>query len=451
MSKRNILLVLLAVALPVGGYLAYRYWQISRGQEDLSGPTGSIPAGAETLEPISKGPADWPCWRGSRYDGKSVTTGIRTDWSGGLRKLWEIRYLCQGKRAATWSAPVVQGNRLVVPGRDAKNDLLFCLDPADGKLLWHRSYPAKADTQHGPGSRATPAIDEDRVYTFGRSGHLTCWRLFDGQQLWQQDVRKAGGEMPTWGYASSPLVHGDHVIVQAGGSALTIAYDKMTGREAWRAMEGDAGYAAPVPVRVGDVTVLLIFHGNGLAGLNAGDGRTLWDAPWRTTYDVNATTPVFAGTRVFITSDYDYGGELLQLSESGYEVLWRNEAIASHHSDPFILGEYIYGYSGKSDQNRGDFKCLALDTGAEQWSTGEIGWGTTVYVDGHLICLDIKGNLFLIEPDPTGLKIVTKFPKAIPYVHDSNKGHAWTIPVIANGKLYLRYRQALICYDLVNE
>jgi len=451
MNKRNILLALLVVVLAGGGYLAYHYWRVYRGEEDLSGPTDPIAAQVpdEEREPITRGSTDWPCWRGSRYDGKSDATGIRKDWSGGLRKLWEVRYLCQGNVAATWSAPVIQGNRLVVPGRDADNDLLFCLDPADGKLWWYRSYPAKAKPEHGPGPRATPAINDERIYTFGRSGHLTCWQLSDGEQLWQRDVRDDGGEVPTWGYASSPLVYGGKVIVQAGGGALAIAYDKITGEEAWRAMEGPAGYAAPVPMAVGDSTVLLIFHGEGLAALNPADGTKLWNAPWPTRHDVNAATPVVVGAKVFITSDYGAGGELLAVSESDYEVLWKNKAIASHHSDAAIVGDYLYGYSGHSDQNRGHFKCLALDTGEEQWSTGELGWGTTVQVDGHLICLDIKGNLFLVKPDPGELRIVTRFPKAIPKV--SAKGHTWTIPVIANGKLYLRYRQRLICYDLMKE
>ena len=107
----------------------------------------------------------------------------------------------------------------------------------------------------------------------------------------------------------------------------------------------------------------------------------------------------------------------------------------------------VYGYSGKSNQNKGHLVCIKLADGAEQWRTREVGHGAMVQVDGHLMCLGGKGDLFLIKPDPSGFKKVTEFPNALPNVGN----HAWTRPVIANGKLYLRYRQALICYDLVNE
>ncbi len=133
------------------------------------------------------------------------------------------------------------------------------------------------------------------------------------------------------------------------------------------------------------------------------------------------------------------------MTESAAEVIWQSKVIASHHSDPIIIDGFMYGYSGQSNQNKGYFKCVELETGEEKWSTGEIGWGTTVHVDGHLLCMDIKGNLFLVDPDPNEFRKVTEFRGAIADV----KHTAWTIPVVANGRLYLRYMQRLICYNLV--
>jgi len=153
------------------------------------------------------------------------------------------------------------------------------------------------------------------------------------------------------------------------------------------------------------------------------------------------------GKTVFITSDYGKGCAAVNVASDSATRTWANKAIQSHHSDPAIIDGYVYGYSGKSDQNRGDLVCLKLADGSQQWETREVGHGTMVQVDGHLICLDNAGDLFLIKPDPSGFKKVTEFPKAMPNVGD----HAWTRPVIANGKLYLRYRQTLICYDLINE
>jgi len=450
MKKTNIVIGLsIAAVLVVAGLLiGMKAWLAIQGVEKLSGPQEGIPKPGQNPEPLQAGEADWPCWRGPNSDGSSPVVGIRTDWSGGLKKLWEINFLCQGARTPTWSAPVVRGNRLVVPGRDETNDLIFCLDPQTGNLIWAQSYLALIlRASHGPGSRATPYIDGDRVYTFGRNGDVACWQLSDGTRIWKSNVEEAGGEAPRWGHSSSPFVYEDKVFVQGGGGALVVAYDKMTGRLAWKSMEGNAGYAAITPLRMGDATSLLVFHGTGLACLDPANGKVLWSVPWQTDYDVNATTPVVAGRTILITSGYRTGCQTLRLENGSAEELWRSEVIASHHSDPAIIDGFIYGYSGQSSQNTGRFKCVQLDNGAEKWSTNEIGWGTLVHVDGHLICMDIKGNLFLVEPDPNEFKKVTELRAALGDVTHP----AWTVPTVANGRLYLRYMQRLICYDLISE
>jgi len=441
-----VVLVVLALAT-IGGWRYYQY--LAHGVEDTGGVTEGIPEPAAEPGPVTTGANDWPCWGGPRHDNRSDVTGIRTDWSGGLKKLWEVHYLCQGTKASTWSAPVVVGNRLVVPGRNEDSDMVFCLNPVTGRLLWVQSYPADTTAEHGPGARATPHIDGDRVYTFGRGGDLACWTLRDGKMLWRRNVHDDGGESPRWGLASSPLVHGDHVIVQGGGSATAVAYDKMTGKVAWTWAgpdDGEAGYAAVRLMPAGEGTQLLVFHATGLAGLNPVGGNRIWNVEWSTMYGVNAATPVVAGDTVFITSDYREGCAAVRVSADGARTLWKNKAIQSHHSDAAVIDGYVYGYSGKSDQNKGDLVCLRLSDGTEQWRTREAGHGTLVEVAGHLLCLDAKGNLFLVKPDPEAFRKVAEMPGAVPEVGR----YAWTRPVIANGRLYLRYRQALICYDLTN-
>ena len=446
MKRRRLVILLASVVLLAAGLTVFYVARVAiYGKQELSGPQAAVPTQPGALAPIGRGDADWPCWRGPNLDGRSAVTGIREDWTGGLQKLWEVDFLCQGKDSVTWSAPVVQGNSLVVPGRDEKNDLVFCLDPENGELIWLGSYEADARTSRGPGARATPFIDDDRVYTFGRDGDLACWDLKAGNLIWRRNVKDAGGKEPTWGHSSSPLVHKDKAFVQGGGKALVLAYDKMSGDIAWKSMEGNAGYAAPTLVDAGEEAKLLVFHGKGLACLDPDDGKELWSVPWTTNYDVNATTPVTAGTTVFITSGYSRGCQALEMMDTEAAVLWRNKAISSQHSDPFIIDGFIYSYSGQSNQNKGYFKCVELKTGEEKWSTGEIGWGTMIHIDGHLLCMDIAGNLFLVRPDPSGFRKVTQFRGALGSV-----GHpAWTIPIVANGKLYLRYMQRLVCYNLM--
>ena len=429
--------------------IASVYWStitILIGTEELSSTTEPIPEiTSMEQEPPVTGDADWISWQGADGDNRSKVEGIIKDWSGGLNKLWEVNYLCQGNSSASWSAPVIRGNRLIVCGRDPENDLVFCLDTGNGSLLWRSSYSAEAKTSHGSGTRATPYIDDDRVYTYGRSGDLVCWNILDGEELWRTNVSSAGGEAPQWGFASSPLVLGDIVIVQAGGSARTAAYNKMTGKIMWKSGNGLAGYAAITEMDIDGKSVVLSFHGKGLAAIDPENGDELWNVPWETPYDVNATTPIIIGDKVFITSNSDYGGTLLKAGLTEAIPLWQKETMASHHSDSFFIDGFLYGYSGNSYQNRGSFKCVDPENGTEIWSTNDMGWGTCVFADDHLLCMDIKGNLFLMKPDPDKYVKISETRNALGDV----EGPVWTKPVLANGQMYLRFKHRLVCYKIV--
>ena len=440
----KIALVIVSIVLVAGAYFGYQVYKTISGSEPLSGKQDNIPQAVASIPQVTSGDADWTNWRGANFEGKSATKGIQTDWSKGLKKRWHVNYLCQDNATASWAAPVVQGNRLIVPGRDEKNDLIFCINADSGDLIWLGSYEAEAATSHGPGSRATPFINEDKVYTFGRSGDLVCWQLEDGKLLWRKNVKDEGGAEPTWGFSTTPLVLDNMVIVQGGGAALVIAYDKLTGDLLWKSMDGEAGYAAGITMNIGNEVKLLIYHGTGLSCLNPTDGKHLWTVPWLTDYNVNATTPIVFNDIIFHTSGYKMGCEALRVTENGYSVLWKNNLMEAQHSDPILIDGYIYGYSGESSRNNGQFKCIELLSGKEMWSTKEIGQGTTTFVDGHLICLDIKGNLFLVKPDPSGFNKAGEIKSAVEDV----KHPAWTVPVVANGKLYIRYLQQLLCYQL---
>jgi outer membrane protein assembly factor BamB len=441
--------ILGVIILAIATFVIWNWtmFTIVSGTEGIEGDLSTIPSPPDVItDSLQLGSNDWVSWYGPEGDRISTEKGIRTDWSEGLTKLWEVDYLCQGTGSSSWSSPVIQGNRLVVCGRDTENDLVFCLNPDDGSLIWHQSYPAKAKTNHGSGPRATPFIDADKVYTFGRSGDLACFNLFDGQLLWRKNVMDEGGEEPMWGHSSSPLVIGNLVVVQGGGSCRTIAYDKNTGNVIWKSGNGIGGYAAIKQMQLDEVKGLLAFHGTGLAALTS-EGKELWNIDWPTDYDVNATTPVTINDQVFITSGYGTGGMLLKVNSASADSLWRTADLSSIHSDPYIIDGYIYGYSGDSYQNKGAFKCIDLKDGKEKWSTNDVGWGTCTLVEGYLLCCDIKGNIFLVKPGPDEFELVTSLSSAIGDI----KGPVWSTPVVANGKLYLRFKQKLICYDIIGE
>ena len=264
--------------------------------------------------------------------------------------------------------------------------------------------------------------------------------------VWHKNVMDEGGEEPSWGHSSSPLVLGNLVFVQGGGRCRTIAFRKNSGQVVWKSGQGLPGYAPIKPMYFAGDTVLLAFHGKGLAALEMDKGSELWNIPWETSYNVNATTPLVIGDRVFITSGYGTGSLMLKVVRQKSEILWRTEEHASIHSDPYFIDGYFYGYSGDSFQNKGAFKCIDAQNGKEKWSTDEMGWGTCTWVDGNLLTCDIKGNIFLMKPDPGRFIKVTELPSALGDIREP----VWTSPLVSNGKLYLRFKQKLVCYDILN-
>jgi outer membrane protein assembly factor BamB len=443
--KKKIVKIIVIVAglaiLIVAGMGIYIY-NFTQKSEKISGKQESIPLKTINVDLVTRGSSDRSSWQGENFDKKSSFKGIRKDWSKGLKKVWEVNFLCQGNQSATWSAPVVRGNALVVPGRDDRDDLVFCLNAQTGDLFWKGSYEAKTNDNHGPGARATPVIDSNRVYTYGRGGDLVCWNLQDGKEFWHKKAADIGGTEPGWGYSSSPLVIGNKVIIQVGGKILAAAFDKYAGEVIWTSGSGPGGYA-PLNVLVADSS-LLFLSGESVSGLNRETGVVNWSVPWLVEYNMTAVTPLAEGNIAFITSGYKKGSMAVKIENNKPVVLWQSKDIEGQQTDPVILNGYVYGYSGNSSSNRGNLVCLRLSDGKMMWKTSEAGMGTLAYADGYLVCLDIRGNLYLIEANPDKFVKAGDFKKAIPNV----KHPAWTAPVIANGKLYLRYLQSIVCYDI---
>lgn len=446
-TNRRRLLLLATTALVLGAVYATRTVnRLANGQDDTAAFHEEIPqASAPGTVSLDDQSGEWPCWRGPSRDGKSPETGITTDWTNGLPLLWQIGFLAQGANAYSHAAPVVSGGRLIVMGRDPDHDIAFCLSTQDGSLLWSHLLANQAKGNFGRGARATPCIHDGKVYTFGRSGTLACLDLETGDLVWRLEVSTYHGEAPSWGHASSPLVANGLVYIQGGGDCRALAVDAQTGKLVWKSGTGTAGYAAPSLLTSPDGPgSVLMFHAGGLTAHHPTDGSEQWFAPWTTSYDVNATTPIITKHGIVISSGYGTGGQLIKPDGSAAPV-WTSKTYTAHHTDPIVIGDTLYGYSGRSDRNKGDLVCIDLPTGQEHWRTKDVGFGTLTYIDGYLICLDIKGNLFLVRPTAKTFNLTSSFPGAIPKA----KQPCWTVPVIANGRLFLRYRQQLLCYQLI--
>ena len=378
---------------------------------------------------------DWPQWRGLNRDGISSEKISPASWGkDGPKQLWT-------KEVGTGvSSVAVEGGRLYTMGNNGSTDVVFCLDAATGAEIWRHTYPQSLDPRQFEGGPAgTPSIDGDRVYTLSHEGDLFCLAASNGKLLWRKNLLSDfGGSRQKWGYAGSPLVDGNLVIVDSGGvGASTVALDKTTGALKWKAGDDEAGYSSPVAFDLAGTRCIAVFKADALVGLNAANGQEMWRYGWPMRNDINATTPIVSGDKIFITSGYGTGCALLQVSPGKATQIWRNKNISSQLASPVLVQGDIYGIDG--NLGGGELRCLEFGNGQVKWRQN-IGGGTLIAASGYLVALSERGELIVVEASPTNYREVARAQVL--------GGRCWVAPVVADGKIYCKNNQGtLVCLD----
>ena len=401
----------------------------------------ALAAGSHAQSPRG---GDWPQWRGPARDGHSGESGLLKSWpAGGPALLWTAPGIGGG-----FSTPTIAGGSLYGMGYRGEDEAVWALDAATGQGRWvYNIGPANRRVGYPEGPRCSPTTDGDRLYALGVSGGLVCLEAATGKLLWSHSLtREFGGSIPSWGYSESPLVEGNLVIATPGGRRATlVAFNKLTGAEAWRGQvpEGDgAHYASAIAATVGGRRQVIQFLAGGVVGLAADSGRFLWRWNRPANGTANCSTPIFSGDQVFAASGYNTGGGLVRLSTAGGDVraeeVYFTRNMKNHHGGMILVGEYVYGFD-----DPGTLTCLRFTTGEVMWTNRSVGKGSLCYADGHLIARSERGPVALVEATHTGY--VEKGRLEPP----ARSGHAtWPHPVIAGGRLYLRDQDKLYCYDV---
>jgi len=376
---------------------------------------------------------DWPRWHGPNLNSISAEKGWLVNWpADGPKQLWKA------KVGIGYSSMSVANGKLYTLGNTADVDSVSCLDAATGRVLWQHTYACSAKDPNGyHGPRCTPTVDGDRVYTLSRHGHLFCLDANSGKVIWAKEFSKDyGAKEPRWGYAGSPLIEGDWLITEVGGNGSSVvAFDKKTGREVWKAGDDAPAYSSIVPFNHTGQRCLAVFSAPAIIGRSATDGRELWRYPWKTSYDVNAATPIVAGNKVFVSSGYGKGCALLELAEDGPKVAWEHKRMRNHVATCVLYQGHLYGF----DENQ--LKCLDFATGEEKWSERAYGKGSLFLAGDHFIVYSDKGRVAVVEPSPAACKEISGLQVL-------GGKDTWAVPVLANGKLYCRSQEDLVCLDV---
>ncbi len=392
----------------------------------LAASTASLPA------------TDWPRWRGPDLNGISPEKGWSVAWpKEGPKQLWKANI------GTGFSSMAVAGGRVFALGNRNNEDTVYCFDAVTGRENWKHSYAEPLDPKYYEGGpSATPTADGGNVYTFSRAGLLFCFEAATGKIVWQKNVAQELGldtaKGDYWGFAGSPLVEGDLLILNAG--AAGVALDKATGKVAWHNGKDACGYATPVPFDNDGKRAIALFAAKAVVAVEPKTGRELWQFPWKTSYDVNAADPIFSGNSMFVSSGYRSGGAVVKRDGGTFTTVWKNQNMHNQMSPSVLIGGHLYGCSGQNGKG-GDLRCVDWQTGDVKWKEASAGLGALMAADGKLIVLGEKGELIVAEATPDAFK-----PLARAQV---TGGKCWTAPVLANGRIYCRSAKGdLVCVDV---
>jgi outer membrane protein assembly factor BamB len=379
--------------------------------------------------------ADWPQYRGPSQNGVSAEKGFNPAAANAPAVLWKANV---GKGI---SSVTVVGGRAYTMGNTGGSDHVYCYDAKSGRELWRQQFTVSLDPKlFEGGPRSTPSVDGSRVYVISHTGDLRFLDAANGRPIWERNfVRDFRGRRPDWGYSGSPLLTGSLVICDVGGpGASTVAFDKLTGNVLWKSGSDEPGYATPVLAEFAGQPTVVSFRAAALVGCDLKSGKELWRFPWKTSYDINAATPLVMGDKVFISSGYNTGCALVQIARGQAKQLWRNKNLRAHFNSPVAANGSIYGIDGNA--GGGNLVCLDATSGDVRWMEKSVKGGAMILADGKLIILTEKGELVICEASPAGFR-----PLSRSRVLDHR---CWAQPTLDAGRLFVRNNEGdLVCLD----
>ena len=379
--------------------------------------------------------ANWPQWRGPNRDGISKETGLLKQWPAeGPPLVWKASGAGRG-----YSSFSVVNGKLYTMGLRGNREFVIAFDVATGKEAWATAHGGAFHNDRGDGPRGTPTVDGGRIYALGGNGDLSCLDAATGKIIWTKNVLQAfGGSNIQWGISESPLVIGNKVLVNAGGpGASIVALNKADGSLIWKSQSDAPGYSSAMPMEVNGTTQVVFFTAERAVGLDAKDGRLLWQYAKPANNVANVATPIVKANRVFISSDYGTGGGVVEIKpDNKAQEVWFTKEMRNHHSSSVLVGDYLYGFSSAI------LTAIKFDTGEIAWRDRSVGKGSLIYADGNLYCFSENGVVGLVEATPTGYKEKGRF--RIP--QDSLP--TWTHPVVVGGRLYLRDQDTIYAFDV---
>ena len=384
---------------------------------------------------------DWPQFLGPNRDGVYAGPALADAWpEDGPARVWTKR-VGQG-----FAGPVVADGRLILFHRLRNVEVIEALDALTGRTQWSHEYVTSYRDDFGfdEGPRSVPVVADGRVYTFGAQGTLHALDLATGRVLWNEDTRRRFDvRKGFFGAAGSPLVQGGRVLANIGGrEAGIVAFDAGTGDVLWTATDDEASYSSPVGATFDGQRSGVFFTRNGLVAVDPATGSVRFQLRKRSRLgaSVNAATPLIIDDLIFLSATYGTGAVTLRVNGNELTPLWASDDVMSNHYATSVYHDgYLYGYHGRQEYNP-SFRAVELRTGTVRWSEDRFYAGTVTLAGDRLLILRETGELILADASPDRFRPIARAQVLDPPVR--------AYPALANGYLYARNEDTLVCLDL---
>jgi len=407
------------------------------------------------LLPLTVSAVDWPQYRGPAGDGSTMARVVRLN---PLKQVWKVpsdsgfsSFVTGGNRVFTLALKEIEG---------AKQEALLALDANTGRELWAAPLNfadyldpksggnGAPDNNGGDGPRSTPTVDGARVYTYSSHMALSAFDAATGKVLWTHDVLKENhGRNLSWDNATSPLLEGGLLYIAGGGQGEAIlAINPKDGSVVKKDFDEKITHATPVAATILGQRQIIFFLQSGLLSVEPGTLKELW----RYAFDYKVSTaasPVVYNDIVYCSAGYGVGAGAARIAKQGSTFtateLFRshtNKPICNHWSTPVVKDGYLYGMFQFKEYGKGPVKCVDIATGQVKWEKEGFGPGQVILAGDQVLALSDRGDLVVIAPDPGAYKEVARAHVL--------EGKCWTMPIVANGRIYARSTKEAVCIDV---
>lgn len=420
----------------MGGGGSDFHWRWSQTPEErLLAQASNEPAAPTSAPASAKTDADWSGFRGPNRDGIVPGVRIATDWSRSAPvELWRQPI------GPGWSSFAVHGNVFYTQEQRGDDEIVSSYNLTTGAPVWRHRDPVRFwESNAGAGPRATPTLSNGRVYTFGATGILNALDAGDGSVVWSRNAASdTQNKIPIWGFASSPLVVGNVVVVHAG---VLVAYDRATGDRRWIGPARGGSYSSPHLLMIDGVAQILLLSETGATSVAPADGTLLWEHPWPGAAILQPA--LIANGDILISTSGASGGISTRRIAVAHgpggwtvEERWTSVGLKPYFNDFVVHNGHAFGFDGSI------LACIDLNDGKRKWKGGRYGNGQLVLLPDQdlLLVLSEEGELALVGATPDQFTELARIPAI--------EGKTWNHPVLVGDVLLVRNSQEMAAFRL---